>query len=49
MAEAVTSLLRDPGRSRAIGRAARAYILANWTWEALFERQEKVLAEIAGV
>jgi glycosyltransferase involved in cell wall biosynthesis len=48
MAEAVTSLLRDPGRSRAIGRAARAYILANWTWEALFERQEKVLAEIAG-
>lgn len=45
IAEAVTGLLRKP--ERALGRAARAFALANWTWEALFERQEKVLAELA--
>ena len=48
MAETVTALLRDPERAREIGNEARAYVRENWTWEALFERQEKVLAEIAG-
>ena len=47
IADAVTSLLRDPERAQAIGRAGRAFVEASWTWEALFERQEKVLAEIA--
>jgi glycosyltransferase involved in cell wall biosynthesis len=47
MAEAVAGLLRDPQRARALGRAGREYVLANWTWEALFERQESVLEEIA--
>ncbi len=47
MAEAVVSLLRDPERCAVLGRAARAFVEANWTWEALFERQEKVFAEIA--
>jgi glycosyltransferase involved in cell wall biosynthesis len=47
IAEAVTALLRDPQRAASLGRAARAFVEANWTWEALFERQEKVLAEIA--
>ena len=47
IARAVTELLRDPARAEALGKAARAFVQANWTWEALFERQEKVLAEIA--
>ena len=47
MAETVTALLRDPQRAREVGRAARAHVETHWTWEALFERQEKVLAEIA--
>ena len=47
IAETVTSLLRDPERRQALGRAGRAFVEASWTWEALFERQEKVLAEIA--
>ncbi len=47
IAETVTSLLRDPERRKALGRAGRAFVEASWTWEALFERQEKVLAEIA--
>jgi glycosyltransferase involved in cell wall biosynthesis len=48
MAAAVVELLRDPARAHELGRAARAYVEASWTWEALFERQERVLAEIAG-
>ncbi|MGH0028730.1 MAG: glycosyltransferase [Myxococcota bacterium] len=47
MAREVARLLREPERAREIGRAARAWVEAHWTWEALFERQEKVLAEIA--
>jgi glycosyltransferase involved in cell wall biosynthesis len=48
MAAAVVELLRDPARAQELGRAARAYVEASWTWEALFERQAGVLAEIAG-
>jgi glycosyltransferase involved in cell wall biosynthesis len=47
MAAAVVELLRDPARAQQLGRAARAWVEASWTWDALFERQERVLAEIA--
>lgn len=46
-ADAVASLLSDPARAEAMGRAARAFVEANWTWESLFERLEGILAEVA--
>ena len=45
--DAVVRLLRDPERAARIGRAAREFVQAHWTWDALFERQEQVLLEIA--
>lgn len=35
-AEAVLRLLRDPAEARALAERARAYVLANWTWEKHF-------------
>ena len=45
IAEAVIGLLRDGERRRAMGRAARDFVSAHWTWEAHFEQLEKVLRE----
>ena len=45
--DAVVQLLGDPELAARIGRAAREFVEANWTWDALFERQERVLLEIA--
>ncbi len=47
-AEAVVRLLRDPGERERLGRAARRHVETHWTWEALFERLEKLLLEVAG-
>ncbi len=47
-AEAVIRLLRDPGERERLGRAARHHVETHWTWEALFERLEKLLLEVAG-
>jgi glycosyltransferase involved in cell wall biosynthesis len=47
-ADAVAMLLRDRARRTALGRAARAFVEARWTWEAHFEKLEKVLLEVAG-
>lgn len=47
-ADAVVQLLDDAALRERIGGAARGYVEANWTWEALFERLEKVLIEVAG-
>lgn len=47
-AEAVIDLLRDPEARERLGRAARRHVESRWTWEALFERLEKLLLEIAG-
>jgi glycosyltransferase involved in cell wall biosynthesis len=46
-AEAVVGLLRDEGARERLGRAGRRFVEANWTWEAHFERLEKVLREVA--
>ncbi len=46
-ANAVTLLLGEEERRRDLGRAARAFVEANWTWEAHFEKLEKVLLEVA--
>jgi sugar transferase (PEP-CTERM/EpsH1 system associated) len=47
IAQAVATLLRDAALREKLGRAARAYVEASWTWEALFERLEGVLREVA--
>ena len=47
-ADAAVQLLDDAALRERIGGAARRYVEANWTWEALFERLEKVLIEVAG-
>ena len=47
-ADAVVSLLRDASRRQALGRAARQFVGSHWTWEAHFEKLEKVLLEAAG-
>ena len=46
-ADEVVRLLRDPDRRRQFGRAGRAYVEAQWTWEAHFEKLERVLFEVA--
>jgi glycosyltransferase involved in cell wall biosynthesis len=46
-ADAVVALLRDAERRQELARAARAYVEVHWTWEAHFERLEKVLIEVA--
>lgn len=47
-AEAVVALLRDQDLRQRLGSAARAFVEANWTWEAHFEKLERVLYEVAG-
>ena len=39
-AAAVVSLLRDAGRRKALGEAARARVLRDWTWESHFLKLE---------
>jgi sugar transferase (PEP-CTERM/EpsH1 system associated) len=46
-ARAVTELLRDEQEARRLGRAARAWVEAHWTWDALFARLEASLVEAA--
>jgi glycosyltransferase involved in cell wall biosynthesis len=43
----VVRLLRDPERRQQLGRAGRAFVEAHWTWEAHFEKLERVLVEVA--
>jgi glycosyltransferase involved in cell wall biosynthesis len=45
-ADEVVRLLRDPDLRRRLGRAGRAYVEAHWTWEAHFDRLERVLIEV---
>lgn len=45
MAQAVVALLRDADRRSRMGRAARDFVEASWTWEAHFERLEGWLVE----
>lgn len=46
-ADAVVELLDDAALRERIGTAARSYVETHWTWDALFERLEKVLLETA--
>lgn len=39
-AHAVAGLLADPARAEALGAAGRAFVTANWTWEAHFYNLE---------
>jgi len=45
MAESVVKLLRNEGERVRIGRAARTFVEANWTWDANFENLERWLVE----
>ncbi|MBN2204950.1 MAG: glycosyltransferase [Thermoleophilia bacterium] len=47
-ADAVIALLRDRAERERLGTAARALVESKWTWEAHFERQLAVFAEVAG-
>lgn len=47
-ADAVVELLGDAERRRRLARAGRGFVEAAWTWEAHFEKLEKVLMEVAG-
>ena len=44
-AKEVVGLLRDPERRRALGQAARQFILNEWTWEAHFLKLENAFHE----
>jgi glycosyltransferase involved in cell wall biosynthesis len=46
-ADAVIALLRDPAARARLGAAARAHVERHWTWEAHFEEQLRVFAEVA--
>ena len=46
-ADAVVGLLRDAAARQRLGRAARAFVEAHWTWDAHFEEMEKALLRIA--
>jgi glycosyltransferase involved in cell wall biosynthesis len=47
MAEAILGLLRDPAARQRQGAAARAFVEAEWTWEAHFETLESNLFDVA--
>ncbi len=44
-ADAVLGLLRDAAQRETLGRAARQYVLDNWTWEAHFLKLESAFYE----
>jgi glycosyltransferase involved in cell wall biosynthesis len=46
-ADAVIALLRDPAARARLGAAARRFVEQHWTWEAHFEAQLRVFAEVA--
>mgnify|MGYP001266187813 CR=1 FL=1 len=46
-ADAVIALLRDRAARERLGRAARSFVERHWTWEAHFEEQLRVFAEVA--
>ena len=46
-ADAVIALLRDRASRERHGAAARAFVAAQWTWEAHFARQLEVFREVA--
>src|SRR5215211_3003993 len=46
--EAVAGLLADPARARAMGAAGRRRVEAEFSWEAVVARLEKLLGEAAG-
>jgi phosphatidylinositol alpha-1,6-mannosyltransferase len=48
LAEAILTLLRDPARAAAMGRAGAAWVHAEWTWEVLAERLKGMLATALG-
>ena len=45
LAAHVVRLLQDDGLRERVGRAAREYVNAHWTWEALFQRLEGVMSD----
>jgi len=45
-AQAVASLLRDPARGRALGAAARQFVLAHYDWQEIALRLEPVYASL---
>lgn len=47
-AEAVLALLADPERAAALGRAARAFVEAHWSWEAHFLKLEEEMLRAVG-
>ena len=47
-AQTVTALLRNRPQREQLGRAGRAFVLENWTWEAHFLKLEKDFYEAVG-
>jgi phosphatidylinositol alpha-1,6-mannosyltransferase len=46
MAEAITSLLLDPTRARAMGKAGADWVHTEWTWEKMADRLKGYLAKV---
>jgi phosphatidylinositol alpha-1,6-mannosyltransferase len=46
MAEAITSLLLDPTRARAMGKAGAVWVHTEWTWEKMADRLKGYLAKV---
>jgi glycosyltransferase involved in cell wall biosynthesis len=47
-ADAVIALLQDRAARERLGASARCFVEQHWTWEAHFDRQLRVFAEVAG-
>jgi starch synthase len=49
LADAMNTLLRDPGRADAFGRAGRARAVAEFSWDAVAAHTAALYAEVAGL
>ncbi len=47
IADTLAGLLLDPSRARAMGEAGAAWVLANWTWDAMAARLHKMTSDCA--
>jgi glycosyltransferase involved in cell wall biosynthesis len=45
---ALSSLLNDPGKSRALGDAARAHCAARYSYEVMLDKMEAIYRQAAG-
>jgi glycosyltransferase involved in cell wall biosynthesis len=48
LANAITELVRSPGRAAEMGRSARGRVVAHYSWQVHCKKLEQVLLEVVG-